>query len=401
MLAPIKDVKFSLGTFRATDAMRELIDRVLTTGRLSYGPLCNEFETRFANMHSCAYGVLSNSGTSSLQVALQALKELNGWEDGDEVIVPALTFVATVNVVYHCRLKPILVDVDEYYALNPSLIERAITPKTRCIIPVHPFGQGADMQAISKIADAYGLKVVEDSCEAMFVKTGGRYVGSWSDVGCFSTYVAHIITGGVGGIAITASDELATTMRSLVNHGINFNQLPSGDTYDPTFLGRKFEFDRVGHSYRVTEMEAALLLPQLDEALQIKEARQYNAKIIDNILGEYDGELLLPKVRPNSEHIYMVYPIVMREQHKRPIMAFLRQEGIECRDMLPLTTQPCYRFKPFLYPEANRINQHGFYIGCHQDLTEDAFTCLQKSFEKWFDVGYADPLKDIEFQNPI
>src|ERR1044072_4616864 len=115
MIAPITEVKFSLGTFKATHEMRVLMDKVLDSGRLSYGPLCREFETRFAQMHQCAYGILSNSGTSSLHVALQALKEMYGWQDGDEVLVPSLTFVATINVVYHCRLKPILVDVDSYY----------------------------------------------------------------------------------------------------------------------------------------------------------------------------------------------------------------------------------------------------------------------------------------------
>lgn len=397
MIAPITGIKFSLGTFTATHEMRVLMDKVLDSGRLSYGPLCREFETRFAQMHSCAYGILSNSGTSSLQVSLQALKEIHGWKDGDEVLVPALTFVATVNVVYHCNLRPVLVDVDSYYAMNPYLIERVITSRTRCIIPIHPFGQPADMKAIKEVADRYGLKIIEDSCEAMFVRHDGRSVGSWGDTGCFSTYVAHLITGGVGGISTTSDPDLALHIRSLVNHGIDLAELPTGESYEPSFLGRNFTFSRVGHSYRITEMEAALLLPQLDTASTMLATRVHNAARLLNILSEYDGHVQLPKTRPNSGNSWMVYPIVMREDSKVPIMSFLRQHGIECRDMLPLTNQPCYRFKQFLYPVADFINKHGFYIGCHQQLTDGAFEHIARVFEMWFDPHHSDPIKDVDF----
>lgn len=397
MLSPTTKIKFSVGDFKASDAMRENLNKILDSGRLSYGPMCREFEDKFAMLHQCAYSVLSNSGTSSLQVALQALKEMYGWADGDEVIVPALTFVATINVVYHCRLKPILVDVDSYYCMNPLLIERAISSKTRCIMPVHAFGLPADMKAIKEIADRHDLKIIEDSCEAMFVRTDNKYVGSWGDVGCFSTYVAHFITGGVGGVATTNNPDLALHMRSLVNHGIDLAQLPNGEAYDPTFLSRNFSFSRIGHSYRITELEAAILLPQLEEASINISKRTYMASRIMNILSEYDGHMQLPKTRPGALHGYMVYPIVMREELKYPIMAFFRQHGIECRDMLPLTTQPSYKFKPFLYPVSDFINSHGFYIGCHPLLDDDALAHLERVVSMWFDPGYVDPIKDIDF----
>lgn len=397
MIAPITEIKYSLGTFNTTHAMRTLIDKVLDSGRLSYGPLCREFETRFANMHSCAYGILSNSGTSSLQVTLQALKEIHGWKDGDEVLVPSITFVATINVVYHCNLKPILVDVDSYFAMNPILIERAITSRTRCVMPIHPFGQPADMKSIKEIADKYGLKIIEDSCEAMFVRHEGKSVGAWGDAACFSTYVAHLITGGVGGVTTTGDPDLALHIRSLVNHGIDLTELPAGEAYEPTFLARNFTFSRIGHSFRITEMEAALLLPQLDTASKMLAARTHNAGRIMNILTEYDGHIHIPKTRPNSGNAWMVYPIVMRDESKLPIMRFLRQHGVEVRDLLPLTNQPCYRFKKFLYPVANFLNEHGFYIGCHQDLTDDAFVHLARVFEMWFDPSHTDLIKDVDF----
>lgn len=376
---------FTLGTFKATEPMRQLINQVLDTGRLSYGPLSRKFETEFARMHGRAYGVLSNSGTSSLQVALQALKEMYGWADGDEVIVPALTFVATINIVYHCRLTPVLVDIEpDYYAIDPALIEAAITPRTRCIIPVHPFGQSADMGSIRAIAEAHNLAIVEDSCEAMFVQTEGKYVGSWGDVGCFSTYVAHLITGGVGGIGITADPDLDRSMRSLVNHGIDLDEMPSGTRYDPSFLARNFRFRSVGHSFRVTEMEAALLLPQLETAGDIIATRRFNAGRIDAILRTYADHVQLPRVRPGSEHSWMVYAILLRDMPKEPLMRFLRQRRVECRDALPLTNQPCYDFDPALYPVAEKMNQQALYIGTHQGLEDEQFAHLSDVFQRWF-----------------
>lgn len=378
-------MNYTLGTFTATPEMRVLVDQVLDSGRLSYGPLCKQFEQGFAKAHGVEFGVLSNSGTSSLQVALQAMKELYGWQDGDEVIVPALTFVATINVVYHCRLTPVLVDVDSfYYAINPTLIRAAITPRTRCIMPVHPFGQGADMGQIMQIAQTDGLKVIEDSCEAMFVKQGGKYVGSWGHVGCFSTYVAHIITGGIGGIGITDDPELAAKMRSLVNHGIGLAELPSGQSYDPSFLARNFSFTSIGHSFRVTELEAALLLPQLEKGQDIVMARRAVAAAISIKLWKFRNFIDLPVVRPGDEHAFMVYPLVLLHGVKGPIMQHLRSNGIEVRDMLPLTTQPCYDFDPSLYPFADNINKRGFYVGSHQEVTKEQIAYLENAFYTWF-----------------
>lgn len=385
MTKPVDDIRFTLGTFTATSEMRELIDGVLSTGRLSYGPLCREFEKGFARAHGRDFGCLSNSGTSSLQVALQAMKELYGWADGDEVIIPATTFVATANIVYHCKMIPVLVDVDPlYYAIDPSLIRDKITSRTRAIIPVHPFGQGADMPAIMDIAQWKGLRVIEDSCEAMFVKVGDKYVGAWGDVGCYSTYVAHIITGGIGGIGITDDVDLAYKMRSLVNHGIDVTQLPIGQVYDPTFLSRHFLFSSIGHSFRVTELEAALLLPQLKQGPDIVNTRRAVAFGIYTRLMRYKEWLELPTIRPGSEHAFMVYPLVLKHQFKEPIMRFLRKHGIECRDLLPLTTQPCYDFDPREYPVSDNLNERGFYIGCHQDLTVDQLDHMGNVFYQWF-----------------
>jgi perosamine synthetase len=134
--------RVSLGTFRCTDGARRRVNAVLDSGRLTYGPFSREFEERFAAIHGADFAVLSSSGTSALQMALAAMKELHGWADGDEVIVPAVTFVATANIVLHCRMTPVFADVDpRHYDLEPEAFARAITPRTRAVIPVHLFGQ--------------------------------------------------------------------------------------------------------------------------------------------------------------------------------------------------------------------------------------------------------------------
>lgn len=382
-----------VGTFRATPRMRELVEEVLNTSRISYGPLCRQFESLFAQIHQLRYAVLSNSGTSSLHVALQALKELDGWQDGDEVIVPAVTFVATINVILHNNLRPVLVDVEpDLYGLRPDLVEAAITPRTRAIMPVHLFGQPCDMTAIMAIARRHSLRVVEDSCECMFVEHAGRPAGAWGDIGCYSTYVAHLVTTGVGGLSVTNDPLLAAKMRSLVNHGRDGIYISIDDGRRATggalaeVISRRFRFESVGHSFRITELEAALGIPQLETWPAMIDQRQQNAFYLTEALSDLAPWLQLPAIRPNTQHAFMMYPIVLRSEGKAAICAWLEERGIETREMLPLTNQPVYAnmFDEAAYPVAQRINQSGFYIGCHQDLTLDHLDIMISTIRDYF-----------------
>lgn len=370
------DTLIGVGDFRTTSLMREYVNDVLTTGRISYGPYSKLFEQHFSAMHGCEYGVLSNSGTSSLHVALAAMKELYGWADGDEVIVPALTFVATVNIVLHCRMKPVLVDVErDYYGIDPTKIVAAITPLTRAIIPVHTFGQPCEIPIINSIATQYNLKIVWDSCECMGVRLNDHMLGEWRDVSVFSMYVAHLLTTGVGGIATTNDPELAIKMRSLVNHGRDNIYIAIDDARERTseVIGRRFKFPSIGFSYRVTELEAALGCAQLGSLSEIISQRQSNAKMLTLMLEDYRKYIQLPAIRPHTGNAFMMYPIVMLHESKVGICEYLEAQGIETREMLPLTNQPCYEgmFAENDYPVAQWVNKNGFYVGCHQSLTND------------------------------
>ncbi len=380
-------MQVSLGTFECNHLIRDKVNEVLDSGRLSYGPKSKELEAIIAKQHECTHGILSNSGTSSLLVALEALKETYGWYDWSEVIIPATTFVATANAIIQARLTPVVVDVhSSYYDLDPYLIQPSLTKSTVAVIAVNIFGKPADLQTISIVCGLHNLRMIEDSCEAMWVGISKRSVGSWGDIGVFSFYMAHILTAGVGGMSITNDDALALKMRSLVNHGLSANNLPSSDEYDPSFLGRDFVFDRIGHSFRITELEAAVALGQIDRMAYVINIRQRVARYYNAILDEFSEHMQLPTVRPTSRSSWMMYPIVLRKQKKHGMMDTLRKNGIEVRDMLPLTTQPCYKgqWNPEDYPISNWLNKNGFYIGCHQDTTmEQQHKVRDVMYEYW------------------
>ena len=376
----------TLGTFKSTRNLEYEVLQVLRSGRLTYGPVSASYEKEFASIHDCKDGIVSNSGTSALQVAIQAMAELYHWDAGSEIIVPSTTFVATVNAVIHCGFKPVLVDVDpDYYCIDPALIDDAITPRTCAIIPVHAFGHPADMKAICSIARQYNLKVIEDTCECMYVSTDDRTVGSWGDAAAFSTYAAHIISTGVGGMTTVREDEeLAKIIRSLVNHGIDTKELPTGERVDASWIQRQFNFTRIGHSFRITEIEAAMGLLALQNLHINIDARQSNAAKLTDELCDIE-RIQLPAIRPQSDHSWMVYPIVALDENKHGIMAHLRGVGIECRDLLPLTTQPCYSFKPEDFPVSDKLNKNGFYIGCHQDFTQGDISKISEAIHEYFE----------------
>lgn len=389
------------GDYRPTRLTYKLVRRVLDSRRISYGEMSKTFESLFARMHACRYAVLSNSGTSSLQVALQALAEEYGWQDG-EVIVPATTFVATPNIVRHCGLTPVFVDVDPLtYNMDMQQALRAINGHTRAIIPVHLAGQPANMTYLRRALALNYVdppKIIEDSCETMFVRHAGQPVGSMGDVGCFSTYVAHLVVTGVGGIATTNNPRLAARMRSLVNHGLDIDQLNPDENFSPRpVVGRRFRFTTYGHSYRITEMEAALGLPQLLDAGNMLALRARNARHLTaglKIINRHHGDLFcLPQTGVNNEHAWMFYPLALAPRDgslidKEPLMDYLNARQIETRDLLPLLDQPVYSYlAPEKYPVSYFLAKSAFYVGCHQYLEPEDIQYVVQTIQNFLDSG--------------
>jgi len=373
--------QIGVGDIRLGPPEKKYLQMVIDSNRLSYGQFSQRFEKEMAQNHDCNFGIFCNSGTSALLLALMTLKEKYGWSDGDEVIVPALTFIATSNVVLQANMVPIFVDADEKtYNINPDLIEQKITNKTRCIIPVHMFGLPCEMDKICVIANANGLRIIEDSCETMFASFHGKKVGSFGDLACFSTYIAHFLVTGVGGLVITNDSDLAVTVRSMMNHGRDSIYMSIDDDRDERgvvlkeVISKRFSFVRMGYSFRATELEAAIGLGQLEQKEKIVSTRIENAHFFKDALRDLEKYLILPFEPEGRDHHFMMFPIVVRSDKKNKLINFLEEANIETRDMPTVIEQPFYKqlFGDALhgYPVTKKVIDSGFYIGSHQYLTK-------------------------------
>ncbi len=394
---PIEPI--GVGAVRISEREKRYVNEVLDSNRLSYGPFSRRLESEFAKAHDCGFCVVTNSGTSSLQIAVAALKERHGWKDGDQVLCPSTTFVATPNVLIQNNLEPVFVDVDPHtYNLDPARIEERITPRTRGMMVVHLYGQPADMDPILEIARRRSLAVIEDSAETMFARYRGRSVGSFGEIGCFSTYACHILVTGVGGLTTTNDEDLAVVLRSLANHGRDGIYVSIDD--DDGLKGKalqevmeaRFRFVRMGYSYRMTELEAALGVGQLEAAGENIAARRRAAARMLAGLARFEGVLQLPHVAPERDHSYMMFPILVREDaafSRESLTLFLEERLVETRNMVSVLDQPYYR-KLYgddiedRYPVARWIDRCGFYVGCHPEMTDPVVDYVLQIFEEFF-----------------
>ena len=395
MWRPTKQL--GVGDITVSPLAKRYFNRILSSGRITYGKFTKGFETTIAKIHQVKYAVFCNSGTSALQVALHALKQYYRWQDQDEIIVPALTFVSTVNTVLQNQLRPIFVDVEpDYLMLDPAKIEAKITARTKAVIPVHIGGQPADMAPIMRLAQKYHLRVIEDSCETMFVKYHHKPVGSFGDIACFSTYAAHTLVTGVGGFVCTNNPHLAVISKSLINHGRDGIYLKIDDDCKKKaselhqVVKRRFNFVNLGYSFRLTEFEAALGLAQIKSWRDIIGKRRQNAACLTKGLSNLQNFLILPKARPKTEHGFMFYPIIIRDNRlkREDLVNFLEKNLIETRFLMPLLSQPVYR-KLFghlasNYPVATFLSKRGFYIGCQPQLSKRELDYVIAKFHDFF-----------------
>lgn len=399
---------YSLGTVTIPHHARRYVATALKENRLSYGPFCEKFEQKFAQLHQVKHALLCSSGTAALHTILTALKLRHDWQDGDEVLVPAVTFVATINAVIHAGLTPILVDIDPHtYNLNPDLLTAALTPRTRAVMPVHLFGKPAAMDVITQVAQAHNLLVIEDSCEAIATQYQGKPVGSWGVAGAFSTHSAHILTTGVGGMITTNDASLADQMRSLINHGRDtiYISIDDDDDISDTKLKKvvagRFCFNQVGFSYRISELEAAIGLAQLETLEKTVTKRQKNVQYLNKKLRKLSTFLQLPDEKDNIMFLhkempitYMVYPVVLKPaafansaNALAELVLYLEKNGIETRPFFPILGQPAYKdfnWNEQDYPHAQYCTSSGLYIGCHQALRRADLEYAVSHLEKFF-----------------
>ncbi|HKX84656.1 MAG TPA: DegT/DnrJ/EryC1/StrS aminotransferase family protein [Pyrinomonadaceae bacterium] len=288
------------------------VTEVLRTGMLVQGQRVEALENALSEYIGVKHVVAASSGTATLHLALTAL----GIKENDEVIVPALSHVATANVVELIGATCVFVDVEEdTFNIDPGQIENALTPRTRAMIPVHEFGLACEISQVCAIAKDHGLHVLEDAACALGSAETGRNVGTFGDVASFSLHPRKAITSGEGGFLTTNNRELASTLRSLRNHGI---EIQNG----------KQHFVAAGFNYRLTDFQAALVHSQLLRLDQNLERKKYLAEIY---LSELNGiaDIILPREPDRQRHTWQTFHVLIENDHNRDeLITKLHQAGI-------------------------------------------------------------------------
>jgi len=339
---PVRNKPFPKWPMYGEEEVGELLE-VLREGPWSAGsPKIKRFEEEFAAFHGARFGVACTSGSTALFISLKAM----GVGPGDEVIIPAYTFLATATAVIDVGAIPVLVDVDsETYNISPECIEEEVTPRTKCVIPVHLAGCPADMDRVLEIAEKHGLRVLEDAAQAHGAEWGGRKAGSMGDCGAFSFYQSKNMTAGEGGIITTNDEELAVIAHSLVNVGRDVRK-------------GWYEHVRYGWNYRMTAFQAALLRAQLKRLPELNRKRAEAAAFLDKELSKIDGVKTLTKPAKVTAHGYHLYIVKVEYRRfvfssKEEFVKALNAEGIPCNaGYRPLQTYP-------FIAERSRVGRRG------------------------------------------
>lgn len=369
-----------VGDYQTTPSVEKNVAEVLSSGRVSYGKFTRMAEKLWASHHDTKHAIAVSNGTAALHVSILSLAEQRGWRKGvSEIIVPSVTFVATINAILHSGFIPVIADVDPRDALiDPTWARRKLDVNTVGIIPVHLFGQAVPRSLIEVFKDDMGLAVIEDSAEAVKAKSFGSVVGSMGDMGCFSTYVAHHIPAGTGGFITTNDDELNDIARSIVNHGRDTAYFDP-DKRKPGDSEIQFLFHRSGLNYRSSELTSAVICGLLDDIDSIIARRREIAAQYTSLLSDLDSVgLTITEERLGHFHTWMMYPVIAEwvfdREEKYEIMEYLWKKGVDTRECLPLVNQPYLNKMGYFeknHPAAKRWNDKAFYLPCHQYMTDD------------------------------
>ncbi|MDF4002853.1 DegT/DnrJ/EryC1/StrS family aminotransferase [Luteibacter sp. PPL552] len=350
-----------------------VLDCLDTNWISSNGKYIGAFEQRFAEFCGVKHAIAANNGTTALHLALVALD----LKPGDEVIIPTVTYIATANAVRYCGATPVLVDVCVgTMNLDPQAIEAAITPRTRGIIPVHLYGHPAEMGPINDVAKRHGLWVVEDAAEAHGASYEGKRVGGLGTCATFSFFGNKIVTTGEGGMITTDDDELAAKLRLFRGQGM-----------DPQ---RRYWFPVVGYNYRMTNIQAAIGLAQMEGVDRALDERQRLASWYDEALAPLLPRIALPQEAPWAKQVYWMYNIFLAEGgevDRDRVMAALDADGIETRPVFyPMHVLPPYK-EDRRYEVADTWAQRGINLPTHQDLSRDDVQRVADALARALGIG--------------
>lgn len=330
-----------------------LVLGVLRSGQLSQGPMVERFEALCSTMAGTRHAIAMSNGTVTLEAALEVL----GIGKGDEVITSAFTFGATVNAILRSGATVRFADILDDFTLDPNSVADLVGPKTAAIMPVHLYGLIADMPAIEAIARGKGLAVIEDAAQAHGASINGKPAGSFG-VGSFSFYATKNVTSGEGGVITTSDDDLAFSLRILRNQG----------------SARRYEYEMVGRNLRMSDVLAAVAIPQLERLADIIDARSRNAATLNNLLCDQDG-LKIPEVPMNRRHVWHQYTLLLENVDRQLVASQLATAGIESGVYYPRIAwdHDVYRRHPRVVqdpaPVADRIAATCLSIPVHHKLT--------------------------------
>lgn len=332
---------------------KEAVLKVMDSGQLARGAVIKEFEDRFAEFIGVKHAIATSNGTTALHTALVA----NGIGPGDEVITSPFSFIASANAIKMAGARPIFVDIEEKTAnINPRLIPDAITQRTKAIMPVHLYGRPAKMGDICGIAEKYGLKVVEDACQAHGAEFNGKRVGSFG-TGCFSFYATKNMMTGEGGMISTNDDEVAAIARMHIHHG------SSG----------KYRHEMLGYNYRMSSMEAAIGLEQLKKLNHFSSRRRDNARYLSENLQLLKG-IVVPEIC--SGHVFHQYTVMITEEFGRArddVKNCLFDRDIASDVFYPIPIHKQRSYKEYWndhFPVAEKLSTEVLSLPVHPLLTE-------------------------------
>ena len=310
----------------------------------SVGRYVERFEKEFSRYCGAKFGVSTSNGTTALHLALAAL----GIGKGDEVIMPNLTFVATANAAVYTGAKPVFVDSEKNtWNIDADKIEEKITDKTKAITPVHLYGHPCDMDKIMKIAKKHNLFVIEDCAEAHGAEYKGKKVSSFGDAGCFSFYGNKILTTGEGGMCVTNNERLAERMKFLKDHGMSKE--------------KRYWHPEIGYNHRMTNIQAALGVAQLEKINEIIETKRKNAALYNSLLKDVKC-ITLPPEEEHAKNVYWMYSILIEEEFpitRDELMIKLKENGVDSRPFFyPMSVMPPYKSDE-RFPIAEELAKKG------------------------------------------
>jgi len=362
-MIPINLPKISEDEVQAV--VKVLRSGMLTSG-LGAGPMVSKFEKDFAIFAGVKHAVAVNTGTAALHSAVLA----SGIKYGDEVILPSFTFVATAEAVVLAGGKPVFADIDpETYDLSPISVEKALTKKTKAILPVDLYGFSADMKPLKEIAAKHGLALIEDAAQSHGTTYAGNPAGSFADAACWSLYASKNMTSGEGGVITTNSDEINETLRMIRTHGEK----------------AKYSSLILGTNYRMSEIQAAIANVQLEKLPSFLAKRRQNAMQLTSILKE-SKRLVLPWESKDRQHSWYLYTARLKdgtETERNTLMEELKKKGIgaEAYYVNPVHHMPFYRenFEGAKLPETDRASKQVFSLPIHPEVTAEQVNFIGKT----------------------